>query len=251
MSQGLIQARTVSGSSLAYTNPVSQGNLLVCAIRWTGTVIQPTVSDNLSNTWTEVGVIASNENGVQLNLILFWALASSTGSCTVTAVTSGLSSVWMALGEFSGANELAIISGSTLGFGVNPPLYAGNQSQVIQATNPPLTTPTGALLVVVATTGNATATWTVDSTNNWYSIAAQGGGIVIAYSLNLYNNAPFCDMTPPTPILNRTGDASTQWIILSAPFTTTSQSPQLNAVQAFDIFRDQYPPYPYGPAQQQ
>jgi hypothetical protein len=253
VAQALVQAlATASAGStnrvLSFASNVTQGNLLVAAISYTSVSGQPTVSDTLSNNWTEVGAISSTLNGTLVTLILFWAQANAGGACTVTGGVSGITSptgVWMVIGEFSGANSLAIISGSALGFGVNPPLGGGNLSSRIQATNPPLTTPTGALLIVVGTTGNGTATWTIDPQNNWYTLAAQGGGIVLAYTLNLYNGAPFCDMTPPTPMLNETGDGSTQWVVLSAPFTTTALPPPLTPIESFDIQRFQYPPYPY------
>ena len=252
--QALIQAAATSpaGSTnrvLGFSQTVNQGDLLVAAVSWTAPTGQPTISDTQSNSWIEIGQIASILNGNMVSLILFWAVASASGANTVTASVAGITTptnVWLAIAEFSGANSLAIISGSTLGYGVNPPLGGeGPQSGVIQATNPPLTTPTGALLVMAATTSAATATWSVDVQNNWFSIAAQGGGIVLAYALNLYTNAPFCDMTPPEPILDRSGDSSTQWVALTAPFTTTTPSPQLSAIQSFEIQKFQYPAYPY------
>ena len=253
MAQALVQAKaTASAGStnrvLAFTNNVAQGNLLIAAVSYTSLSGQPAITDTLGNIWTEIGEISSFQNGTMVSLILFWTLATTGGADTVTASVSGITTptnVWMAIGEFSGANELAIISGSSLGFGVNPPLGGGNQSAVIQATNAPLTTPTNALMIVAATTSQATATWSVDVQNNWYTIAAQGGGIVLAYATNLYANAPFCDLTPPIPILDRVGDTSNQWVILTAPFTTTlTPTPQGNN-ESFDTQYFQYPKYPY------
>lgn len=259
--QALVQALANSSSGttnrvLSFASNVSIGDLLVCAVAYTSPAGQPAITDTQSNTWTEVGEVSSLSapGGTLVNLILFWTIASATGSCTVTGSVAGITgptNVWMVIGEFSGANELAIISGSTLGFGVNPPWDGSPLSTTIQAVHPPLTTPTNALMVVAATTGNSTATWSIDPNNNYYTIAAQSQGIVLAYATNMYAGAPFCDMTPPSPILDRTGDTSAQWVILTAPFTSNASTTPQGNNESFDVQRNQYPEYPYGPAQQQ
>jgi hypothetical protein len=261
--QTLIQAKASStGSnvnpSLVFNNNVTAGDLLVAGVAYTGASGSPnvpSVSDTQNNTWHEVGLVPSVLNGIVVNLILFWTLASVTGPCTVNASTSTIttpSGVWLSIAEFSGASELAIISGSTLGYGVNPPYDGSSWSNKIQAVNPPLTTPSGALMIVVATTSNATAMWSIGTNNNVYKIAAQGGGIVLAYAFNMYAGAPFCDLTPPKPHLQRSGDTSIQWVILSAPFTTTFLAPIIpNSNVPAPMPNFQYPSYPYDPASQE
>lgn len=255
--QSLVQAKaSASGSSsnvpLAFTNAVTQGDLLVAAVAYTAPTGQPTISDTQTNTWVEVGAISSVYNGAMVTLILFWTLAGATGSCTVTANVSEItdpSSVWMVIGEFTGANSFAIYSGSLLGFGVNPPWDGSSLSDVIQATNPPLTTPTNALLIAVATTSQAEASpWQIDPLNNYFTMAAQSNGIALAFATDMYAGAPFCDMTPPRPILDRNpSDTSVQWCMLTAPFTTTILPPNFpNAVPAPNPI-NQFPPYPYEP----
>jgi hypothetical protein len=94
--------------------------------------------------------------------------------------------------------------------------------------------------------------WSVGTNNNVYKIAAQGGGIVLAYAFNMYAVAPFCDLTPPKPHLQRSGDTSTQWVILSAPFTTTFLAPIIpNSNVPAPMPNFQYPSYPYDPASQE
>jgi hypothetical protein len=254
--QGLAQAKATptsvsSNPSLTFTNSVAKGDLLVAAFAYQSAALGvPVVTDTQSNVWTQVGQITSILSGSLVTLVLFWALASASGACTVSGSTSGIptpSAIWMAVAEFTGANSLALISGSTLGFGVNPPIE-GPESAIIQATNPPLTTPQGSLLVVAATTKNGTATWSVDAQNNWYSIAVQAGGIVLAFSPNMYSAAPFCDQQAPRPILDRTGDSSEQWAILTAPFTTTILPPTFPLTNANEDTPQpyfQFPAYPY------
>ena len=261
--QTLIQAKASStGSnvnpSLVFNNNVTIGDLLLAGVAYTGASGSPNVpsiSDTQNNSWHEVGLVPSVLNGNVVNLILFWTIANATGPCTISASTSTItmpSGVWLVIAEFSGANELAIISGSTLGYGVNPPYDGSSWSNKIQAVNPPLTTPTGALMIVIATTSNATSAWSVGTNNNVYKIAAQGGGIVLAYAFNMYAGAPFCDLTPPKPHLQRSGDTSTQWVILSAPFTTTFLAPIIpNSNTPAPIPNFQYPSYPYDPASQE
>jgi hypothetical protein len=263
VAQNLIQAlASSSGSnpnpSLTFSSPVTAGDLLVSAVAYTATSgipNVPAITDTQGNSWIEVGLVPAIYKGVVVNLVLFWTIARTTGSLTVncsTATITSPSNVWMVIAEFSGANELAIISGSSLGYGVNPPYDGSSLSGTIQATNPPLTTPTGALLIAVATTYHATASWSVDPGNNWYSIAAQGGGIVLAYAKNMYINAPFCDMTPPRPILDRSGDSSVHWVILTAPFTTNLIQPTFpNSNVPSPEPNFQYPSYPYDPNSQE
>lgn len=257
-SQNLVQAKAssvaASGNvSLTFASNVTAGDLLIAAVAYTASPVgSPVISDTFTDNWVEVGVVSSILNGTMVNLMLFWTVAQSSGSCTVTANmsdVSGPTGVWLVIGEFNGANSLALISGSTLGYGVNPPFVSEQapSSNVIQAINPPLTTPQGSLMIVVATTGNGSATWSVDVQNNWYSIAAQGGGIVLAYSTNMYSAAPFCDQQPPRPILDETGDSSSQWVILTAPFTTTVLPPMFQELANTDVPQPfpQYPTYPY------
>lgn len=253
--QTFVQAKASASAgagnvSLTYNSNVTQGNLLIAAASYQASLGTPTISDTQSNIWTEVGQVQSFLSGTGLNLILFYALAGATGSNQVTlnvSGVSGVSNVWLAVAEFSGANSLAIFSGSSLGYGLNPP-YIGPQSSIIQAVNPPLTTPQGALLIAAATTNLGTATWSIDQQNNYLSIAAQGGGIVLAYGLNMFAGAPFCDMNPPEPILDRSGDASVQWVIVTAPFTTTILPPTFPTTNA-NTFEPapfpQFPEYPY------
>lgn len=255
MIQNLVQAKaSASGSSgstnLTYTNSVVAGNLLILGVAYTALTGQPVVTDTQSNVWEEVGEIASVLNGNMVNLILFWALASASGSCEVS-ISLTATGVWMAIGEFSGANSLAIVSGSALGYGVNPPYDGSSLSNVIQAVNPPLTTPTNSLLIAVATTSNASATWKTDLDNNWLTIAAQGNGIVLAFATNMYAGAPFCDMEPPVPILDANGDTSAQWCMLTAPFTTSILQPNFpdTVPPPNPVF--QYPPYPFQTNRQQ
>lgn len=255
--QALVQARASAASSssnqvLAFSSPVSQGDLLVAAVAWTSISGQPTLSDTQSNAWVEVGSVSSFLNGSMVSLSVFWTLASATGACTVTANVGAITNptgVWLIIGEFTGANNLAIISGSALGFGVNPPYDGSMLNSKIQAVNPPLTTPTNSLMIAVATTSAGTATWSVSTENNWYTIAAQAGGIVLAFATNLYANAPFCDQTPPRPALNRSGDSSTQWVMITAPFTTTAVPPELSNTNVPSVGPNfQYPHYPYDQA---
>jgi len=249
--QALVQARaSASGSTdrvLAYSSNVTQGNLLIAAVSFQSVSGQPAITDTQGNTWTEVGKVDAIVSA-KLGLIMFWAVANATGANTVTSSVAGIttpSNVWLALAEFSGASGLALISGSTLGYGFSPD-FSGKTFNAVQAANPPLVTPTGALLVVAATTLAGTATWTVDPANNWYMIAVQANGIVLAYALNLYVNAPFCDLNPPTPILDKSGDGSTQWAILTAPFTTTIAPPLANPSTDTPIAQNlQFPKYPF------
>lgn len=234
---------------LAFPGNVTVGDPLVAAVAFQSVSGQPAITDTQGNTWAEIGQVDAFLNGVKLSLILFWTTALASGANTVTASVSGIttpSNVWLAIGEAMGVSGLAIISGSTLGYGMSPD-YVGKQSSQVQATNPPLTTPTGALLILAAATQAGTATWSIDPANNWYTIAVQAGGIVLAFALNLYVNAPFCDMNAPQPLLDKAGDSSIQWVALTAPFTTTVAPPLADPSTDTPITQNlQYPKYPFG-----
>ena len=72
----------------AFTSNVTLGNLLVV---WmddfnTGTTGTVTVSDSRGNTWNQVQTSLAGGSG---RCIMFWAVANSTGSCTVTFNAGG------------------------------------------------------------------------------------------------------------------------------------------------------------------
>jgi hypothetical protein len=87
------------GATLAFTSPVSSGNMLLFAIKIsTGGATNPTVSDTLSNTWSLVGTIKTGNNTNQL--WIYKAMASSSGSDTVSFTFTTYSNTCTSVGEY-------------------------------------------------------------------------------------------------------------------------------------------------------
>jgi hypothetical protein len=123
--------------------------------------------------------------------------------------------------EWTNILALAVVNttsmaGGNLGYGVN--LAPGDTNTTIKARVSPYATAIGALIIVLATTLGQSTTFTLDPAGDaGYTIAAQGGGIVMSYQISAFLNVPFCQTTPPLPSFVRS-DTSAQWLLLTAPF---------------------------------
>ena len=92
----------------AFVSNVTAGNLIVVAAMWnTSDSATPTCSDNLGNTYTEIGTHIWNA-GFTYGLALFYAKNVTGGACTVT-VSYGGSKVFrsMLIHEYSGGDTTA------------------------------------------------------------------------------------------------------------------------------------------------
>jgi hypothetical protein len=224
--QGKASASAGSGTTdtLAYASNVKSGDMMIVGVAWTGTSAPPTISDTLVSTWAQAGQYAmTNATPNTINLALFYALAPSAGANTITVTFgSSVTGIWLVIAEFSNVLALQVIgnigsTGGNLGYGAS--IYSGDGTSPIKAQAPPKNTATGALLIMLATTSGATATWSLDPGGDpSYVIAAQSGGIVMTYQISSFSQAPYGQMSPPFPSIQRTGDTSTQWLILVAPF---------------------------------
>lgn len=93
----------------AFTSNVTAGNLLIAAVGfyraasggWVYNKLKTSVSDSQGNVWSLVGAIFTGGNS---NVAIFRAIAGTSGSCTVTAVPFGSTSVPcdLVVAEYSG-----------------------------------------------------------------------------------------------------------------------------------------------------
>jgi hypothetical protein len=113
-----VQHTSGSGTSRAFINPVTIGNLLVVIARNNSSLANPTVmTDTLSNSWTQVAY-GQGSNGTFPNQVsISTAIANASGSTTLSVA----SALEIALVEFS--NPLQIVdaaAGTTRGVGGPP-----------------------------------------------------------------------------------------------------------------------------------
>lgn len=223
--QSPVSASAASGTTtLAYASNVTKGNCLMLGVAYEAASGVPAISDTLGNSWNQAGAISSTLSGTTLNLALFWTIAGASGANTITA-TFGFSvtGVWLIAAEFTNTLALAVLGASgnavgNLGWGTNS--AGGYSGARLTTSQPPSSTATGALLIMLAATSGQDTTYQLDPAGEPnYVIANQAGGICMAYRTQLYVNAPYCALTPPLPSLQRTSsDQSLQWVVLTAPF---------------------------------
>jgi hypothetical protein len=82
--QSRAAASTADGSSLAYTTNVVAGNLLVVAIKASGTIATATVTDTQGNVYALAGQLGSASH----SSLIYSAIAGSSGANSVTVTTS-------------------------------------------------------------------------------------------------------------------------------------------------------------------
>jgi hypothetical protein len=116
MATAFVQARhstaTTPDQSLAFTDPVVAGNLLVLGMREGATPPgNPTVTDSLGNTWTLAQAFA--------NQFVYYTKTASSGACTVTVNSQGTVSTRMMILEFSGTFGTAPFHTAAAGVQVN------------------------------------------------------------------------------------------------------------------------------------
>jgi hypothetical protein len=95
-------------SSQTFDSPVTAGNLLLVVVQIEKTLgsisgFTASVSDTLGNTWTQAG--GYEGNGTDISVSLWYAIANSSGGCTVTATASGISLVALGMAEYSGVSH--------------------------------------------------------------------------------------------------------------------------------------------------
>ena len=79
---------SVSSKAVAFTSNIASGNMLFTCFNWGNSAGTPTVSDTLTNTWTEFLSVVRGVSGLN-DLSCFWAKAASSGADTVTESESG------------------------------------------------------------------------------------------------------------------------------------------------------------------
>jgi len=158
--QAKASTATTVDQSLAFTDPVVAGNLLVMGMREGATPSgNPTITDSLGNTWTLAQAFT--------NQFVYYTKTASSGACTVTVNSQGTVSTRMMILEFSGT------------FGTAPFHTAATG---VQQAGSPITsnavTPSAANGVMVALFANEGATsGTIAVTSGGYTLGpcAEGG----------------------------------------------------------------------------
>jgi len=91
-------------SSLAFSSNVTAGDLLICAAAVYGNSnsYPITMSDSQGNTWTVVATQLNSATGAYYGVAIGFAIAGSTGACTVSAALTG--------GSFAGTNGQLVIA---------------------------------------------------------------------------------------------------------------------------------------------
>lgn len=147
MANAFVQKNNATGNlqfadlTAAYSSNVTANNLLVAVVffNFTGTTL--TVSDTQSNTWSAAGSSAESTDFIRAKM--FYAIASSSASCTVKIATTG---------SDSSTVELVVMEYSGLSTTGQPDATA--QSTAVNE-NDPITTATDHALIVAGAVANS------------------------------------------------------------------------------------------------
>src|SRR5258706_13702364 len=93
------------------TKSVTAGNLLLCGFACGDGTSTPTISDGV-NVWTPVGASPIKDTTNAAGVSLWWAVAATTGSITITitATATTFNGTWLA--EYSGNAGASLDAGS-------------------------------------------------------------------------------------------------------------------------------------------
>lgn len=147
MANAFVQKNNATGNlqfadlTCAYSSNVTANNLLVAVVffNFAGTTL--TLSDTQTNTWSAAGASAESTDFVRAKM--FYAIASTSGSCTVKIATTGVNSSTI---------ELVVFEYSGLSTTGQPDATA--QSTAVDG-NDAITTVTDHALIVAAACANA------------------------------------------------------------------------------------------------
>lgn len=130
---------TASSYVNAYTSNVTAGDLLIAAFQIGNTTATYSCADTQTNVYSLAVSVAANgaQNGI------FWAIAKTTGACTVTITSSASTSGGVCLAEYTLA--------SLLGSGASANGSAGGSTSL---TTPNITTTVANAVVIGFLTGN-------------------------------------------------------------------------------------------------
>lgn len=99
---------------LAYSSNVTGGNLLIAVVSGSGTA-DPSVSDSLGNSWTDIPRLLGGGGGTSFTLKMFYTISTSTGANTVT-ITGLPADQGMSIYEYSGIEAVSPLDNSTSTF---------------------------------------------------------------------------------------------------------------------------------------
>ncbi len=152
-----VQAITGAGDSLAFTNPVTSGNLLVVAFKTEGSPASITVTDTLGTAYT----LAASVTGESNNLVVYTGTVPASGTNTVTIGSAPASYDRLAIMEVAGVGAIDATATLYNSAGTNP-----------ESLSVTTTVPNDFLLFVVAGFHNAD-TFTF---GGGFALDAQAGG---------------------------------------------------------------------------
>ena len=200
---GLVQQKAIQGTSVgslsaAFPAANSTGNLILAYVRMSTTTQTVKLSDTAGNTYIQAVAQVQNADGSQV--LLFYAKSIFGGANTVTATFSANNNhPWLAIYEYKGLNTTSPLdktahaqgssaapsSGATptttsaneLVFAAMglPARYTGSQTAGTGFTllqNDTGTSPAANESMLVTSTGNYTATFTLSNADNWTAIVA-------------------------------------------------------------------------------
>lgn len=130
----LVQSASAFGPSLAFPNPVTAGNLLICVFGiGAGAFTNPLpVSDTVSSVWTEGGrVVTAWPFG--LMCVVSYAVAGGSGADTI-AIAGGTVGTGLCIAEVSGYSLPLTVDDSGTSAGAPPPILTASQASDILIT---------------------------------------------------------------------------------------------------------------------
>ncbi len=211
----LVQSKGLLSPSDSFDLPVTAGNLLVVGTIGVnlvpGSAFLESISDTLGSAWTQVGSVKRLASGAatENTLALWYALAPSTGTCTVS-VTPVLNRYFFMFTEWSGVAQInALDSTSSDGHYTQPPTLS-NPVTMTTGTVPASAVDELLLGVFYYTTGHTVAP-VVGS--GFTQITAAGGGI----TRSAYKVGPTA-AEAVTYLYSRNSTLNSGWAAIGATF---------------------------------